>query len=572
MGSDFTILKKGLFLIAVPLLFQLAFIAFVAKMRWDNAEAQKSFVRSSDIIQQAAIPLDNMVEASSGIRAYILTDNPAYAEEYRDAARRMQAEFQTLSALVADHPAQARMVQAVREEADAFIAWLANLEQKVRNGQRDEAIALLDQQAGSKQMDRIRRQMMDFLAMEERIDESRHRDLDRTWRQLDMLLATATVLAVLSTVFLAVGFGKGIANRVGILTENARRLAEGEELTPPLNGGDELAQLDRAFRRMAETLNRAARKERAYRDLLEHRAEELAEVNRELEQKSQENEMFVYSVSHDLRSPLVNLQGFSRELTAVGDDLRTLIHRDDIPESLRKQGERMIDVEMGESIHFIQSAVSRLSGIIDALLRLSRAGRVEYSLQEVNVTATVQRIIDAMKGTIQERKAQIRVGELPTAWGDPTAVEQIFANLIGNALNYLDPDRPGQIEIGSISPESTDGDEPSADPMRTYYVRDNGLGIDESYLPKIFTAFQRLHKDRASGEGIGLALVRRMIERLEGKVWVESTVHVGSTFYVQLPSPVAEEPEPSPEIADPLLDELETVHSLNESRDQESSS
>ncbi len=174
--------------------------------------------------------------------------------------------------------------------------------------------------------------------------------------------------------------------------------------------------------------------------------------------------------------------------------------------------------------------MSRLAGIIDALLRLSRVGRVEYQWQTVDVRAVVVRVVEALRGTLTERRAGVTVQELPPCWGDPTAVEQVFGNLIGNAVNYLDPKRPGKIEVGSNDAP----DDPAAG-LRTYYVKDNGLGIPEGHLPKVFVAFQRLHPEVVPGEGIGLALVRRIVERHGGRVWVESTVGVGSTFFVALP-------------------------------------
>ena len=113
-----------------------------------------------------------------------------------------------------------------------------------------------------------------------------------------------------------------------------------------------------------------------------------------LGQQKQENEMFVYSVSHDLRSPLVNLQGFSEELSLSCRDLRELFRRDDVPEPVRRRGLQLMDRDIEESIRFIQAAVGRLARIIDALLRLSRAGRVEYQWQEVNLAAAVGKIVD----------------------------------------------------------------------------------------------------------------------------------------------------------------------------------
>jgi signal transduction histidine kinase len=138
-----------------------------------------------------------------------------------------------------------------------------------------------------------------------------------------------------------------------------------------------------------------------------------------------------------------------------------------------------------------------------------------------------------MQGTLKVKGARVTIDALPSAWGDPTAVEQVFANLVANAVNYLDPTRPGDIEIGTqptpIGVES----------LRIYYVRDNGLGIPASALPRLFNAFQRLHGNIAKGEGIGLALVRRVVERHGGHVWVESSEGRGSTFYVSLPASAA---------------------------------
>jgi PAS domain S-box-containing protein len=265
------------------------------------------------------------------------------------------------------------------------------------------------------------------------------------------------------------------------------------------------------------------------------RTAELGDANRDLAEKNQENEMFVYSVSHDLRSPLVNLQGFSKELDLLRNDLRALLSQNELPAIVRERGLALLDDGMAESIHFIQTAVTRLSSIIDALLRLSRAGRVEYEWQQVQVQPIIQRIVEALQATIAERGATVRVRELPPVWGDPTAVEQVFANLIGNALKYLDPKRPGAIEVGCDSgPDSSVVN--GRMPLRRFYVKDNGLGIPDGARAKVFQAFQRVHPEVASGEGMGLAIVRRIVERHRGEVWVESTVGQGSIFFVTLPT------------------------------------
>lgn len=272
--------------------------------------------------------------------------------------------------------------------------------------------------------------------------------------------------------------------------------------------------------------------EKLNRDL-EQRLVELAETNRRLVQQSEENEMFVYSVSHDLRSPLVNLQGFSKELSLGCEDVRAILTDSSLPEATQKRGVDLVDNEMGQSIRFIQTAVMRLASIIDSLLRLSRAGRVELHCAQVDLNGTVARVVEALHGTVTERRAEMSVKDLPSVWGDPTVLEQIFANLIGNSLNYLDPARPGKIEVGACKP-GADG-VALAHGQLTYYVKDNGLGIPQAYQQKVFHAFQRFHADKAKGEGMGLASVRRLVDRHGGKIWFESASGVGTTFYVSLP-------------------------------------
>jgi len=218
-------------------------------------------------------------------------------------------------------------------------------------------------------------------------------------------------------------------------------------------------------------------------------------------------------------------------LAAVCADLRALVEKSELPDHVRRRAAGLLDRDAAESIHFIQNAVKRLAGIIDALLRLSRVGRVEYQRQAVDVRAAVVRVVESLRDTTTRRGAEVVLGELPPAWGDPQALEQLFANLIGNAINYLDPQRPGRIEVGSRD----DPDAPAAG-LRTYYVKDNGLGIPEAQQEKVFLAFQRLHPEATPGEGIGLALVRRVAERHGGRVWLESAPGAGSTFFVALPA------------------------------------
>jgi len=260
------------------------------------------------------------------------------------------------------------------------------------------------------------------------------------------------------------------------------------------------------------------------------RTRELEATNRQLAQKNEENETFVFSVSHDLRSPLVNLEGFSRELVLSCQDLEQLFHDPAIPEAIRKRGLQILQSDIQESIGYIQTGVDRLTGIIDALLRLSRLGRVSYDFQKVDMSAVVGKVVQSLRVSAERSGAKIVLRELPPAWADPVAIEQIFGNLLSNALHYLQPGRPGEIEVGVVET----GAEPSSG-MQTYFVRDNGVGIPAAYAPQVFQVFRRLTPALAPGEGMGLVTVRRILDRLGGKIWFESVEGVGTTFYVSLP-------------------------------------
>jgi signal transduction histidine kinase len=309
----------------------------------------------------------------------------------------------------------------------------------------------------------------------------------------------------------------------------SRTLLESAPADPCLRE-QELQVVDDSLRSASHQIQQT--EQRLEQRVLERTAE-LAQANRDLAHRQQENELFVYSVSHDLRSPLVNLKGFSQELAEVCAEVRALLADESVPQSLRERGLTLVDNEMSESIGFIQTAVTRLSRIIDALLQLSRVGRVEYQWQTVDVAPLVQAIIASMAVTIDEKGAHVSVDPLPAVWGDPLAIEQVFANLISNALNYLDPARPGCVVIGCSDEATVTG---PGQALYTFYVRDNGLGIPEAHRPRLFQAFQRLHPQMAEGEGMGLMTVRRIVERHAGKIWVESTAGVGSTFFVTLPA------------------------------------
>lgn len=526
-----TIFKRGLLLISLPLIAQFILAGYLLKAYRDATEAEKWSAHSKQVLALANEVHADLIEAQGATRGFVITANPTFdkqALQAESAARNALGELRTLTA---DNPEQQARVIELREQVDELLRWITEQRQFVTTNRMDEAVERVKNLQGIAKLQKVRQAKDAFLAKELELDRERTQNVKAAATAQLTALGAGLLASVVVTSVAVYLFGKSIVTRMEVAKENARRLADNEVLMERLEGDDEVANLDAAMHDASRRLKAAAAAEQEYKLELERRASDMARTNESLRQQTQENEMFVYSVSHDLRSPLVNLQGFSRELMHAGEDLKALLADDRIPEDVRRRATELLEQDVVTSVKFIQTAVSRSGAIIDALLRLSRAGRIEYRITTVDVGAIVSRVIDAMQSTITQKDAQIVVRELGSVEGDSTAVEQIFGNLIGNAVNYLDPSRRGVIEVGMLNEGEVDGAG-----LRTFYVRDNGLGIPSAYLGKVFVAFQRLHGEVAKGEGIGLALVRRMIERHGGRAWVESTVGIGTTFFVALPA------------------------------------
>lgn len=519
---------KGLLLIAIPAVFELALLSALVKAQEDTEQAERWAAHSEDVLRQSTSILEPVLLDSVRLRGAVLsdrTDATTPVTLWMDIDRRIDH----LAELVADNPVQVERAAQIREAVQTYRQWSDRVQDLLRSGRRRDIVARFNELAGTDVLDHFRAEVAAFQADERSLDAQRSTEADAA-REQEQLLVVAALLGSLVFVALAVWlFTRGVRGRLALLSDNASRLASNEPLAPIHPGSDEIARLDLTLRETSRRLLEDERIQARFQSDLARRADELARINETLRQQTQENEMFIYSVSHDLRAPLVNLQGFSKELIHACDDLRVAVRESSVVPERRQHIERLVDDEIGEALHYLQTAVLRASHIIDALLRLSRLGRVEYRRQQVQVRDIVQRVVDAMQASIRAGHARVVVHELPSVWGDPTALEQVFANLIGNAINYLDPLREGRVEIGATPAP------PGVHSLRIFYVRDNGLGIPDVALPRLFSAFQRLHGNVATGEGIGLALVRRVVERHGGRVWAESAEGIGTTFYLSLP-------------------------------------
>ncbi|MBT1688637.1 PAS domain-containing sensor histidine kinase [Dawidia soli] len=237
-----------------------------------------------------------------------------------------------------------------------------------------------------------------------------------------------------------------------------------------------------------------------------HDITERKRAEEQLESVNKELESFSYSVSHDLRAPLRSIIGYSKIL------------EEDHFEKLDDSGKRTVST--------IQQNALRMNSLIDGLLAFAKLGKKELQRSEIDIHALVQKLIEEYSPTVS-LQAEIRIDPLPPAYGDEALLRQVWSNLLSNAFKYSSKREKPVIEVGASRTETE----------IIYFVRDNGVGFNMQYVHKLFGVFQRLHRaNEFEGTGIGLSIVHKIVEKHKGRVWAESRVNEGATFYFALPA------------------------------------
>lgn len=251
----------------------------------------------------------------------------------------------------------------------------------------------------------------------------------------------------------------------------------------------------------------------------------IKQVEEALSAKNKELENYLYVASHDLRSPLVNIQGFSQRLYKQTMNIQQILAQYSPGVVAQQQLDPIIQTGIPKSLEFIFTNVSRMDALINGLLQISRTGRVAMAIREIDLNHLLAGVVRGFSFQIEEVAAQVIVEDLPPCYGDENLLNQLFSNLISNALKYRAPDRTlivtvtGQKRYNKV----------------VCAIRDTGIGIDPRHLERIWDVFYRVDaQSSASGEGIGLSIVKRIVDKHKGRAWVESTVGEGSVFNIEL--------------------------------------
>lgn len=470
-------------------------IVLVNKAREDN----RWVVHTVEVENQISTVLLDIRRAESAARGYLLTSQPKFLAEHEAAVARVPPAIAELARQTMDSPLQVENSKQLKIAADARLTEFATAIDFVKRNDVPGGIAML-RDGSTSAVQRVGDVAAAMRAEEERLFRARTIAADRS-----QTLAAVVTTAGSGLVLLLAGAS------IFLVRRSTRARDEAEQQLRDNN------------------LNLEA--------TVETRTADLREANEEIQR-------FAYIVSHDLRSPLVNIMGFTSELEELRTDIFTRIAKYSraaaaipaVPEPINdadpgaapelQAEDKQLSQDFSEALGFIKSSIGKMDRLISAILNLTREGRREFNPVPVDMRELIETIISSMAHQASEAEAQIRVEPLPDIVSDRLALEQIFSNLVDNALKYLKPGEPGDIlikgrpKLGFI----------------IFEIIDNGRGIDAKDHSRIFDLFRRAGLQDRQGQGIGLAHVRTLVRRLGGTITVSSELNKGSTFTVTLPA------------------------------------
>ncbi|MHC4054701.1 sensor histidine kinase [Bradyrhizobium sp. 25ACV] len=432
--------------------------------------------------------------AESSARGFLLTQGPDFQSDHEKAVAAIIPALDKLTRQIGDNPAQRDSIEKLSTAIATRLDQFSREMKFVKEGQPDRATALIREAAAGNTTTTISNLANAMIREEERLFRVRTANSDRS----QTLAASMT------------GIGSGLVVLLALIsTWLVRRSARAR---------------DEAEARMRDAnVN--------LESVVDERTADLREANAEIQR-------FAYIVSHDLRSPLVNIMGFTSELEELsGDVFRRLGSLTQVPaggpplapgapgEIALEGADKQLSEDFSEALGFIKTSIAKMDRLISAILNLTREGRREFQPVKIDTSELIEAIVSTLAHQAAEAQAQIHLEPLPDIVSDRLALEQIFSNLIDNAIKYLKRGVPGEIRIRGRTKLG----------YAIFEISDNGRGIDPKDHQRIFDLFRRAGTQDKPGQGIGLAHVRALVRRLGGTMSVSSELDAGSTFTITLP-------------------------------------
>lgn len=460
-------------------------------------DASSLVVHTVEVESQLANLLLEIRRAESATRAYLLTSAPQFLAEYETAAGNILPTADQLAKITNDNPVQVENYAKLRKAIEQRLSEFARGIDRVKNNDVATSVTVLRNGAATGAVEAIAQAGRAMRAEEDRLFAMRTANADRA-----QVLASSVTIAGSGLVIALAGIS------IFLVRRSSRARDEAEE------------------RLRDNNLN--------LETTVDQRTADLREANDEIQR-------FAYIVSHDLRSPLVNIMGFTSELEELrGDIFRRIAAlariQSAVPPSAENatdtaaepelvEADKQLSEDFTEALGFIKSSIAKMDRLISAILNLTREGRREFEPARIDTKELIEAIVTTVAHQALEAQAKIQIDALPDIISDRLALEQIFSNLIDNALKYLKTGVPGEITVRGRTKLG----------FAIFEIADNGRGIDPKDHQRIFDLFRRAGTQDRPGQGIGLAHVRALVRRLGGTMSVASELHQGTTFTITLP-------------------------------------
>jgi signal transduction histidine kinase len=483
------LLAAGFFVLVA---ISVASVILVNQARDDN----RWVVHTVEVENQINTVLLEIRRAESAARGYLLTSEPRFLADHDTAVDSIIPDVDKLIKLTSDNPVQTELADRLRSAVGERLTEFAKAIDFVKRSDTAGGIAMLRDPGAGASVRAISEASAAMFVEENRLFAQRTEKADRT----QVLASSVTIAGSSCVIALA-------ALSIFLVRRSARARDEAE------------AQLRDNNLNLESTV--------------QERTSDLREANEEIQR-------FAYIVSHDLRSPLVNIMGFTSELEELRGDIfkriatlgREASSAPLVPDNATDDAEPVLDgpdkqlsQDFTEALGFIKSSIGKMDRLISAILNLTREGRREFQPVQIDTRELIEGIVSTVAHQAAEANAQLRIEPLPEIVSDRLALEQIFSNLIDNALKYLKPGVPGDITVRGRTKLG----------FAIFEIADNGRGIDPKDHQRIFELFRRAGTQDRPGQGIGLAHVRALVRRLGGTMSVASELHNGSTFTITLP-------------------------------------